>query len=128
MENDIYPSHEFISSCTCGRENPEMIMNTHYFDRLGKFFNKYNLSNELREISSRNIVPDIDSLPICCKLRCCYGSVYSIPVELGSRTISGQEKKKISLLPGPHDSSGLFSWPGRKAFFEYVNGKVTLSQ
>lgn len=125
--NNIYPSHEFISSCTCGRENPEMIMNMHYFGRFRNFCNKYNVSDKLREIASKDNA-DIDSLQLCCKLRCCYGSLYSIPVESSSRAVNYAERKRISMLPGPLDSSGLLSWPGRKTSFEYNNGKASLTQ
>lgn len=115
----IYPSHELIPMCSCGRENHKMIMNSYYIAGFEAFLKKYGIDQKVE-------TPDIDSLPICCKARCRYGSVYSIPVELGSKISSIVVREETDSLPGPLESMGLLSWAHKKGF-DYDNGILTVS-
>ena len=124
---NIYPSFEIIPMCTCGRENYRMIMNKFYFEKFEQFLDENNVNENLKNIATHNIVPEINSLPFCCKLRCRFGAVYSIPVEISSRISSKVERREILSLPGPLGSLGLFSW-AHKTGFVYTNGVISIEQ
>lgn len=123
----IFPSFEIIPLCTCGRENHKYIMNKFFISEFEDFLAKFNVSKELKNIALDDIVQDVDALPFCCKLRACFGAVYSIPVSLSSRIDSQVERKQILSLPGPMESMGLFSW-AHKPGFTYINGVVSIDQ
>lgn len=122
----IFPTLEVFRMCTCGKENPQMIINSDYIKKFQLFLDSNGVNEELKRKSLDGYPSSKDDLNLCCKVRCTFGNVYAIPVENSQRTVSNAERSNINILPGPGSDQSMFTYPCRNSPFVYSRSDAKL--